>query len=144
MWLKKYAAAASTFMRFFPKIKARYDYGFLIFILTFSFISISGYRADEIIDLAHKRLSTIVIGGSVSLLTNTLIFPVWAGEELHNSVATNMEKLGHFLEGIYTCKYVTMSHLAYILLRKVLLHASGTEHHKELWELWFRPTFEFY
>ncbi|KMT16365.1 hypothetical protein BVRB_3g055110 [Beta vulgaris subsp. vulgaris] len=92
-------AAASTFMRFFPKIKARYDYGFLIFILTFSFISISGYRADEIIDLAHKRLSTIVIGGSVSLLTNTLIFPVWAGEELHNSVATNMEKLGHFLEG---------------------------------------------
>ncbi|XP_021730405.1 aluminum-activated malate transporter 2-like [Chenopodium quinoa] len=95
-------AAASTFMRFFPKIKARYDYGFLISILTFSFVSISGYRADEIVELAHKRLSTIAIGGSVSLLINSLIFPVWAGEELHRSVATNMEKLGLFLEGFGT------------------------------------------
>ncbi|XP_021844321.2 aluminum-activated malate transporter 2-like [Spinacia oleracea] len=98
-------AAASTFMRFFPKIKARYDYGFLIFILTFSFISISGYRADEILELAHKRLTTIAIGGSVSLLINSLIFPVWAGEELHNSIALNMEKLGLFLEG-FGAKYL--------------------------------------
>ncbi|CAO2838812.1 unnamed protein product [Amaranthus hypochondriacus] len=92
-------AAASTFMRFFPKIKARYDYGFLIFILTFSFISISGYRADEILELAHKRLSTIAIGGSASLLINICLFPVWAGAELHESIAHNVEKLGHFLEG---------------------------------------------
>ncbi|KNA24066.1 hypothetical protein SOVF_019110 [Spinacia oleracea] len=98
-------AAVSTFMRFFPKIKARYDYGFLIFILTFSFISISGYRADEILELAHKRLTTIAIGGSVSLLINSLIFPVWAGEELHNSIALNMEKLGLFLEG-FGAKYL--------------------------------------
>ncbi|KAK9727060.1 hypothetical protein RND81_05G255400 [Saponaria officinalis] len=92
-------AAVATFIRFFPKIKARYDYGFLIFILTFSFISISGYRGLEIIELAHKRLSTIAIGACVSLLINIFIYPVWAGEELHNSVAHNTELLSHFLEG---------------------------------------------
>ena len=86
-------------MRFFPKIKARYDYGFLIFILTFSFISISGLRAAEIIELAHKRLTTIVIGASTSLIINIFLCPVWAGEELHNSISLNMEKLASFLEG---------------------------------------------
>lgn len=86
-------------MRFFPKIKARYDYGFLIFILTFSFVSISGFRASEIVELAHKRLTTIAIGATVSLLINVIIFPVWAGEELHNSISLNMEKLANFLEG---------------------------------------------
>ncbi|KAF3496454.1 hypothetical protein DY000_02054529 [Brassica cretica] len=50
-------AALSTFVRFFPRVKARYDYGILIFILTFSLISVSGFREDEILDLAHKRLS---------------------------------------------------------------------------------------
>ncbi|KAL9228620.1 hypothetical protein vseg_004176 [Gypsophila vaccaria] len=92
-------AAVATFIRFFPKIKARYDYGFLIFILTFSFVSISGYRGLEIIELAHKRLSTVAIGVCVSLLINIFIFPVWAGEELHNSVTHNMELLANFLEG---------------------------------------------
>ena len=93
------AAAAATFVRFFPKIKARYDYGFLIFILTFSFISISGLQATEIIELAHKRLTTIVIGASTSLIINIFLCPVWAGEELHNSISLNMEKLANFLEG---------------------------------------------
>ncbi|KAJ6670478.1 ALUMINUM-ACTIVATED MALATE TRANSPORTER 10 [Salix viminalis] len=33
--------------RFFPRMKERYDYGLLIFILTFCLISVSGYRDDE-------------------------------------------------------------------------------------------------
>ncbi|KAL0558919.1 hypothetical protein IC582_003506 [Cucumis melo] len=45
-------ASISTFTRFFPKIKARYDYGMLIFILTFCMVSLSGYRDDEIAKLA--------------------------------------------------------------------------------------------
>ncbi|XP_065868499.1 aluminum-activated malate transporter 2-like [Euphorbia lathyris] len=92
-------AAITTFMRFFPKIKARYDYGMLIFILTFSLISVSGYRVDEIINLAHKRLSTILIGSSACLVISTLISPVWAGQDLHNLVALNMEKVANFLLG---------------------------------------------
>ncbi|KAM6576622.1 hypothetical protein CsatB_028459 [Cannabis sativa] len=92
-------ATLSTFVRFFPKIKARYDYGLLIFILTFSLISVSGFRDDEILEMAHKRLSTIFIGSSVCVIICILICPVWAGEDLHNMIALNLEKLGNFLEG---------------------------------------------
>ncbi|KAE8037591.1 hypothetical protein FH972_010169 [Carpinus fangiana] len=92
-------AATSTFVRFFPKIKARYDYGLLIFILTFSLISVSGFRDDEILELAHKRLSTIIIGASACVIISILICPVWAGEDLHNLIALNMEKLANFLQG---------------------------------------------
>ncbi|CAL9000307.1 unnamed protein product [Prunus brigantina] len=92
-------AATSTFIRFFPQIKARYDYGLLIFILTFSLISVSGLRDDEILELAHKRLATIFIGGSACVIISIVVCPVWAGEDLHNLIAANIENLGSFLEG---------------------------------------------
>lgn len=94
-----YAAVASTFIRFFPRVKARYDYGVLIFILTFCLVSISGLRTDEIVDFAQKRFSTIVIGATTCVVISILVYPVWAGEDLHNLVAKNMDKLGNFLEG---------------------------------------------
>ncbi|XP_010247137.1 PREDICTED: aluminum-activated malate transporter 8 isoform X2 [Nelumbo nucifera] len=92
-------AAASTFSRFIPGIKKRYDYGVVIFILTFSLVSVSGYRVDKIIELAHQRLSTIVIGSLICVIISFCIMPVWAGEDLHNLVAQNLEKLATFLEG---------------------------------------------
>ncbi|KAA8549958.1 hypothetical protein F0562_001634 [Nyssa sinensis] len=92
-------AAAVTFMRFFPRLKARYDYGLLIFILTFCLICVSGYRDDEVLDIAQKRLSTILIGGATAVIICIFICPIWAGGDLHNLVATNLEKLGNFLEG---------------------------------------------
>lgn len=95
------AAVASTFIRFFPAVKARYDYGLLIFILTFCLVSISGFRTHEILELAHKRFSTIAIGASVCVIVSIFVCPVWAGEDLHQLVALNLEILGNFLEGIY-------------------------------------------
>ncbi|XWS52799.1 hypothetical protein CRYUN_Cryun11dG0103100 [Craigia yunnanensis] len=92
-------AAVSTFARFYPKIKARYDYGLLIFILTFSLISVSGFRDDEILEFARKRLATVLIGGTTCVIISIFLFPVWAGQDLHNLIASNMEKLGSFLEG---------------------------------------------
>uniref|UniRef100_A0A5B6YRQ4 Putative aluminum-activated malate transporter 2-like n=1 Tax=Davidia involucrata TaxID=16924 RepID=A0A5B6YRQ4_DAVIN len=92
-------AAAVTFVRFFPRMKARYDYGLLIFILTFCLICVSGYRDDEVLDIAHQRLSTILIGGAAAVIICIFICPVWAGKDLHNLVATNLDKLGTFLEG---------------------------------------------
>ncbi|KAA8544349.1 hypothetical protein F0562_022383 [Nyssa sinensis] len=91
--------AASTFIRFFPKIKARYDYGLLIFILTFSLVSVSGFRDDEVLELAQKRLSRVAIGACICVILSIFICPVWAGEDLHTRVAVNIEKLGNFLEG---------------------------------------------
>lgn len=93
-------AATVTFVRFFPKMKARYDYGLMVFILTFCLVSVSGYREDEVIRMAHERVVTIAIGSCTSLLVCILICPVWIGEDLHNQVADNLEKLGKFLEGI--------------------------------------------
>ncbi|XWS59383.1 hypothetical protein CRYUN_Cryun08bG0117100 [Craigia yunnanensis] len=92
-------AAAATFSRFFPRIKARYDYGVLIFILTFSLVAVSGYRVDELVVLAHQRLSTIIMGGATCMLISIFICPVWAGEDLHKAVASNLEKLATYLEG---------------------------------------------
>ncbi|KAK4492290.1 hypothetical protein RD792_003093 [Penstemon davidsonii] len=92
-------ASMATFVRFFPKLKARYDYGMLIFILTFCLITVSGYREDEVIEMAHERLSTILIGGSVSVFICIFICPNWAGEDIHKLIAANIEKLGSFLEG---------------------------------------------
>ncbi|KAB5552932.1 hypothetical protein DKX38_010243 [Salix brachista] len=92
-------AAASTFTRFFPRIKARYDYGVLIFILTFSLVSVSGYRVEELVVLASQRLSTILVGAAICIVVSICICPVWAGENLHNSAASNMENLASYLEG---------------------------------------------
>ncbi|CAN6695301.1 unnamed protein product [Malus baccata var. baccata] len=92
-------AASVTFIRFFPRMKARFDYGLLIFILTFCLISVSGYREEEILEMAHKRVSTILIGAFTAVFVCIFICPVWAGDDLHNLVANNIEKLGSFLEG---------------------------------------------
>ncbi|KAK5803612.1 hypothetical protein E1A91_A09G107800v1 [Gossypium mustelinum] len=91
-------AVIMTFMRFFPKMKARYDYGLLIFILTFCLVSVSGYRDDQVLKMAHERFSTILVGSCASLIVCICVCPVWIGEDLHNSVATNMEKLGNFFQ----------------------------------------------
>ncbi|KAJ4893390.1 Aluminum-activated malate transporter 8 [Raphanus sativus] len=91
--------AAATFSRFFPRIKQRYDYGALIFILTFSMVAVSGYRTDEILVIAYQRLSTILIGGTICILVSIFVFPVWAGEDLHKMVANNIFKLANSLEG---------------------------------------------
>ncbi|PIA48868.1 hypothetical protein AQUCO_01300043v1 [Aquilegia coerulea] len=92
-------ATSATFSRFIPVVKARFDYGAMIFILTFSLVAISGYRVDNLFDLAQERLSTIVIGGSMCLLISMLICPIWAGQDLHFLVARNMEKLATSLDG---------------------------------------------
>ena len=92
-------ASAATFSRFIPEIKARYDYGVTIFILTFSLVAVSSYRVEELIQLAHQRFSTIVIGVLTCLCTTIFVFPVWAGEDLHKLATANLDKLAQFLEG---------------------------------------------
>lgn len=97
--LSIFAAVAATFSRFIPTIKARFDYGALIFIMTFSFVSVSGYRVDKLVEMAHQRLSTIVIGTSLCIIIGMLVCPIWAGVELHNLTHRNLDKLASYLEG---------------------------------------------
>ena len=89
-------------MRFVPSIKAKYDYGMMIGILTFALVSISGIQDDEVVLLFEKRISTIFLGVCVCVLISISISPVWAGQDLHNRIALNIENLAIFLEGIYS------------------------------------------
>lgn len=70
-----------------------------MFIFTFSLIYVCGYRDDEVLDMSHKMLSTIFIGGATPMSICNFICPVWAGDDLHNLYASNLDKLGSFLEG---------------------------------------------
>ncbi|KAG2674334.1 hypothetical protein I3760_13G128900 [Carya illinoinensis] len=91
-------AATVTFMRFFPALKARYDYGLMIFILTFCLVSVSSYQDDEVLEIAYERLYTIIIGSFIAIIICICVCPVWIGETLQNQIANNLEKLGNFLE----------------------------------------------
>nr|CAB3485450.1 unnamed protein product [Digitaria exilis] len=91
-------AAAATFSRFIPTVKARFDYGVTIFILTYSLVAVSGYRVDALVSMAEQRVCTISIGVSICLAVSALICPVWASQELHLATARNMEKLAGAIE----------------------------------------------
>ncbi|KAI7736978.1 hypothetical protein M8C21_027254, partial [Ambrosia artemisiifolia] len=91
-------ASATTFSRFIPIVKARFDYGCTIFILTYSLVSVSGYRVDHLLHMTHERISTIIIGTCLCIITSMLVFPVWAGLELHLLVLRNMDKLAKSLD----------------------------------------------
>ncbi|XP_041023539.1 aluminum-activated malate transporter 8-like [Juglans microcarpa x Juglans regia] len=92
-------ATTSSFTRFIPRIKAKYDYGVMIFILTFSLVSVSGYRTENLLEVAHQRLSAIAIGGATCIIMSVFVCPVWAGKDLHKLTASNLEKLANYLEG---------------------------------------------
>ncbi|MBA0736775.1 hypothetical protein Gogos_010280 [Gossypium gossypioides] len=96
------SASAATFSRLIPSVKSRFDYGALIFILTFSFVAVSGYRVDKLFELAHHRISTIIIGSSLCILVIMLVSPIWSGQELHSLIVRNMDKLADSLEGCVT------------------------------------------
>ncbi|XP_050369087.1 aluminum-activated malate transporter 2-like [Argentina anserina] len=94
-------AAIMTFLRFFPLLKARHDYFLVIFILTYSLVSVSGYRDYEILEMAHIRISTVAVGGCTSIMICIFICPVWIGVDLHNLVVSNIDKLGNSMEAVY-------------------------------------------
>ncbi|XP_021290721.1 aluminum-activated malate transporter 12-like [Herrania umbratica] len=89
---------AATYMRFFPYIKKNYDYGVVIFLLTFNLITVSSYRVENVLKIAHDRFYTIVIGCAICLFMSLLVFPIWSGEDLHNSTVAKLEGLAKSIE----------------------------------------------
>ncbi|KAM3266305.1 hypothetical protein P3L10_003299 [Capsicum annuum] len=88
-----------TFTRFYPHIKKKYDYGTVIFVLTFSLVVVSSYRIEDILQFAQRRITTILIGVSTVMVISMVVHPVWAGEDLVKLVSVNLEKLANSLEG---------------------------------------------
>ncbi|KDP21473.1 hypothetical protein JCGZ_21944 [Jatropha curcas] len=89
---------AATYCRLTPRIKARYDYGAMIFILTFSLVAVSG-RRFMVIEIARERLLMIVLGFVICIFTSLFIFPIWASDELHDSTVSKFQALATSIEG---------------------------------------------
>lgn len=82
-----------------PRIKKSYDYGFMISILTFNLVAVSGVRADKVVEMAGQRLANIGMGFAVSIFVNLLVSPIWSSDELHYSTASKFGKLASSIEG---------------------------------------------
>ncbi|KAJ8774425.1 hypothetical protein K2173_016871 [Erythroxylum novogranatense] len=90
--------AAATYTRFFPYVKKNYDYGVVIFLLTFNLITVSSYRDTDVLKIALQRFYTIAIGCGICLFMSLLIFPIWSGEDLHHSTVQKLEGLANSIE----------------------------------------------
>lgn len=90
----------AKYLRFIPYIKNNYNYGVVIFLLTFNLIMVSSYRVHNVLCIAHQRLYMIAIGCGLCLLMSLLVFPIWSGEDLHNSTVSKLEGLAKSIEGI--------------------------------------------
>ncbi|XP_028762200.1 aluminum-activated malate transporter 14-like [Neltuma alba] len=91
--------AVATYFRQVPSIKKRYDYGVLIFMLTFNLVIVSGVRADEVLKIARNRLLAIVMGFIVCISVSLIVFPLWTSDELHHSTASRFHDLANTIQG---------------------------------------------
>ncbi|GFP97831.1 aluminum-activated malate transporter 12 [Phtheirospermum japonicum] len=85
--------AIATYCRQVPRLKKRYDYGFMIFILSLSLVAVSGERAQKVVEVGRDRIATVGMGFAVCIFVSLFICPIWASNELHVSTASKFEKL---------------------------------------------------
>lgn len=95
------SGGGATYCRLIPSIKKRYDYGVMIFILTFSLVVVSGVRAEEVLELARDRLLAIVMGFIVCISVSLFVFPLWTSDELHHSTISKFQDLANSFQGTY-------------------------------------------
>ncbi|MBA0554080.1 hypothetical protein Golob_013208 [Gossypium lobatum] len=91
------AGAITSFVKLWPSL-VPYEHGFRVIIFTYCFIIVSGYRMGNPIRTSMDRLYSIAIGGFVAAFVNVLVFPMWAGEQLHEELVNSFNSLADSLE----------------------------------------------
>ncbi|KAK6935460.1 Aluminum-activated malate transporter [Dillenia turbinata] len=89
--------AITSLMKLWPSL-VPYEYGFRVILFTYCLIIVSGYRMGNPMRTAMDRLYSIAIGGFVAVLVNVLIFPIWAGEQLHKELVDSFFSVANSLE----------------------------------------------
>ncbi|KAI3934186.1 hypothetical protein MKX01_026383 [Papaver californicum] len=89
--------ALTSFLKLWPSL-VPYEYGFRVILFTFCLIVVSGYRMGNPVRTAMDRLYSIAIGGFVAVLVNVLIFPIWAGEQLHKELVNHFDSVANSLQ----------------------------------------------
>ncbi|KAM0024167.1 putative aluminum-activated malate transporter [Helianthus debilis subsp. tardiflorus] len=87
----------TSFMKLWPTL-VPYEYGFRVILFTYCMIIVSGYRLGNPIKKSTDRFYSILIGAIVTVAVNTLIFPIWAGEQLHEELIKNFGSVADSLE----------------------------------------------
>lgn len=99
MWLGfSVAGAVTSFVKQLPAL-APYEYGFRVILFTYCLIMVSVYRVGEPVAAGLDRLYAIAIGAVLALLVNVLIFPAWAGEQLHRELVASFAAVADSLHG---------------------------------------------
>uniref|UniRef100_A0A0E0JIE5 Uncharacterized protein n=1 Tax=Oryza punctata TaxID=4537 RepID=A0A0E0JIE5_ORYPU len=80
--------AVTSFVKQLPAL-APYEYGFRVILFTYCLIVVSVYRVGEPVAAGLDRLYAIAIGAVLALLVNVLVFPAWAGEQLHRELVAS-------------------------------------------------------
>ena len=92
--------SGATFVRFIPYIKKNYDYGVIIFLLTFNLITLSTFHVNNMLEMARDRLYTIGVGSAICLVMSLFILPNWSGQDLQKATVDKLEALAKSIEGI--------------------------------------------
>ena len=72
----------ATFIKQWPSMR-EYEYWFRLYLFTICLIVVSTYRLVHPVKTTVDRLYSISIGGASLMLVSAIVFPSWAGEQLH-------------------------------------------------------------